>query len=360
MRKFFRNQRGDSLITVMIASSVLGGAALMAGSIMKLGKKEADFSTVTGTVLAVESQLILGLRSATTYDSSATASLRAGGSINGVSINMQKNSASVRIASIGSAVTLDRKGDTCTGAPCAITTNVDVRCVSGTCRAAYQILVNAAVAGTPIPPIGSAVWPPIYPRDYDTVISYDIYKRQDADNVCPAGELFVSGMNRHTGKVTCVRRSTRTLASNQIAKKVEYDSSTRAMEFVGQNLVSATCPAKYRLRAASPGSWESSAGGSECIYRYKKSVPWMTAWPGGSASVTGQFCPSQDYRAANGAGCRAVVVSRQNGKCPLACANPDGSTYDCSETKTPDESNLQAIGSMSGPNVTCTISKGYT
>lgn len=340
------------MVTVLIAAGLIAAAAVTVGVIVKFMRSQTVFSRATGSGLAVESFLLAALQHSETYAGSAADSLAAGQTPTGLKFEMDHNGAKYVVAIVGGRVELNEDGAPCTSAPCALTTRIDILCASALCRAAYRVEFNPAVLQAAVPALGAAAWP-AKPEDFTQLIGFDLYRRLGVKLLCDPAELFVTGLNKTTGEVTCVRPTTRQLAGNEIAKGMTYAVGTSSLEYKTLALKTGKCPARYVAQAVSPPSLEDSPAGT-CVYRYKKEVPWMKPWPTASESVSQRFCPSQDYDAAGTGSCTGRVVSTTPGVCPRTCQDAQGQSYDCSYTVLPDTS-FTIQQSVSGPNVTCTL-----
>lgn len=342
------------MVTVLIAAGIIGGAAVGAGALMKFGKAQSSFSAATGAAFRVESHLISALQAPDTYKGSVGESLRRNESPTGLGIRMQYPDGSVASSfTVGADTKIGFDGKPCVK-DCPLTTRLEFKCIAGICRAAYQVEFDQAVVKSAIPPLGANKWPP-QANDYTQAISFELFRRLDENSKCAPGELFVSGLDRSTGAVQCVRTTSRRLPASQIAKAVEYSAATGALEFRVQDLRSMVCPEKYVAQRVRPGSMETSPEGT-CVYRYKKQLPWMAPWPTGAASVSGRFCPAQDYEAIGTGSCTVQVTSSTNGYCPATCTDAQGASYDCSYSVAPTIA-YDIQQSVSGPNVSCSFTK---
>jgi len=332
----------------MIAAALIGGAALAAAGLFKFSRAQNQFTVVTGTALRLESQLITGLQDGENYRGDMSKVMRDNKKPEGLAILSPEK---IAIARVGSTLTLDVNGRPCVGPACAITSKFDIKCFVGICRAAYQIEMNPAVLKTSVAPLGAPSWPPT-PADYTQLIGYDLYRDGEESAKCQAGELFVAGLNRGNGAVDCVRAPSRKLASNQIAKSVAFDTTTGALEFNTQNIRPLVCPAKYVAQSVRPSSLEKTPEGT-CVYRYRKELPWMEPWPTGATSVSGNFCPKEDYEAVPTGACTVRITKTTPGLCYKKCTNDGGtSSYECNYNVDPDTSH-RIVQNVSGPNVSC-------
>jgi hypothetical protein len=236
-------------------------------------------------------------------------------------------------------------------------------CSTGLCKVAYRIEFDPAKnGGTALPALGASTWPPS-PADYSTVISYDLYRRQDAQNTCLPNELFVTAMNKASGSVTCVRPATRTLASSQLGKTMEYDIINESIEFRPKQMAGAACPTNYVLQQVNPASLEYNDDGTapvpqgRCVYRYKSDLPWMETWPAGKDYVEGNMCPNADYDAVPNGACAWSVIpgSDQNGWHQQICGDGGGTPfYDCS-AEVPVQHNAHVVYNTAGHRVRCEL-----
>lgn len=352
-----RGQRGDTVVTVLLAAGLVALAAVGGAAIVRFMRTESEFSRTTGTALAVESYLLAALQKAESYSPAALDQLRAGQSPDGLRFELERNGVKSAVAQVGSRLDLNADGAACSAAPCALHTELRFQCTGAVCRAAYRVDIDQAVTKVSLPPLGAAQWPP-RPEDFTQLVNFEIYRRADTGADCAPGDLFVGGMNRTSGAVLCVHPTTRRLAPNEIAKGVTYGAGTQSLELKALALKAGKCPAKYAAQRVRPSSLESSPEGT-CVYRYKKEVPWMKPWPTGSESVSGRFCPASDYEAVGDGTCTVSVVSKTPGNCPKTCTDASGHAYDCSYTVEPDTSH-SVSQSVSGPNVTCSLVKTGT
>lgn len=336
----------------MLAVGLITVGALGVGSIGKMMRNQSSFSQVMSTALGIESRIVQALQSRELYDGDSVRKLASGEGLPGKVISVEREGGSLPVAVVGGELLMNAAGGACTGAECALKTHLDISCATGICRAAYRIEFLPRPGTTPPSPFGAAQWPP-RPEDFNQVISYDLYRRQNGNSKCAAGEMFVSGINRGDGSVSCVRPASRRLATNEIAKGVEYSAAGNTLEFKYATLKQANCPSRYVMQDLDPASLESSPSGL-CVYRYKKELPWMQAWPSGAQGVSGAFCPMEDYEAVGNGACTMSIVTTTNGHCPATCTNADGSTYDCSTYPAPDTAH-RIEQSISGPNVSCRL-----
>ncbi|RZA02956.1 MAG: hypothetical protein EOP11_16380 [Proteobacteria bacterium] len=361
-------------MTAIMGAAFIALAAGGTGAIVKYMRKEAGFANVNAASISIESSILLALQNPELYTKETTAFMRAGGEnvVKNVKIMGEKGP----VAEVGGTVTLDASGAACVPtptAPCAMTTHVRIDCASGGCKAAYQIEFspppgNREVASNTdksqvratLPPLGSAHWPPVVgSNDFAIVLGYDLFRREDGKNICGPGELFVSGLDKNSGNVSCVLPSQRALASNQIGESMVYDTTTHSLEFVPRTLQKLHCPAKYVLRTMDPSSLDQGRNAQgTCVYRYKKEVNWMEQWPSGQASVSGPFCPQEDYGVVPNGNCTMNVISQTNGLCPRTCCDDKGNCSDCSYTVPPNISyRLDQNYDARGPNVSCSLVK---
>lgn len=367
-------ERGDTMLTAVIAAAFVALAAGASGTIVKLMRKESIFANVNSSSLSVESTILLALQSPDTYPPATAALMRAGGK--DVVKNFQIKDENGVVAIIGGSVSLDGAGKACTASAdqsCAMTTKVRIDCAAGAvCKAAYQIVFDPSYGRKPaqaesnsntLPPLGAPEWPPREgTSDFSTVISYDLFRREEGKNTCLPNELFVSGMDKANGNVNCVLPSQLQLEKNQIGQTVEYNSSTRSIEIVPRTLAKLTCPNKYVLRIMDPTSLdETRSPQGLCVYRYKKEVPWMEEWPRGQTSVSGPFCPQEDFGVVPNGECTVNVTSRTDGVCPRTCCDGEGNCSDCSYTVPPNISyTVSQNFDARGPNVNCSFQKTGT
>ncbi|RYE71519.1 MAG: hypothetical protein EOO81_05720 [Oxalobacteraceae bacterium] len=350
-------QRGDSLVSVMIAAGLLSGTAVVGGGVMKLMRKDAAYTTVMSSAIAAESAIMQALQDPATYSNPAhTNSMRTvqGSQLQGMSISGDRgiNGQRPTLATFGSAVRLNREGLPCSvGDPnplsstyCAITTNVDLSCAiaSGvsTCKAAYQVAIDpAANANTPVPPFGSASWPPSA-SDYTTTISYDLFRRGGAKTACAPGELFITGLNKSNGNVTCARPADATLPVNGIPTAVTYGGSGfgHAMQLSPRTMGVAVCTdPKYALQVINGQNLDLQSGDpGQCIYRYKGEIDWMDTVPRGRDSINMNVCPDSDYTIVqSGGACQMEPLERKKGYRPMVCVDGTGANYACFEEPDP-------------------------
>ena len=367
-------ERGDTMLTAVIAAAFVAIAAGATGTIVKLMRKESLFVNVNSSSLSVESTILLALQSPDTYSPASAALMRTGGK--DVLKNIEIKDENGVVARIGGSVTLDGAGRACTPSsdkPCAMATHLRVDCSGAVCKAAYQIEFDPSYGRKPsqedangngnLPPLGSAQWPPREgSSDFSTIISYDLFRREDGKNICTPNELFVSGMDKSNGNVECVLPAQSELAKNQIGQTVEYNSATQSIEIVPRTLAKLTCPNKYVLRIMDPSSLdETRTPQGTCVYRYKKEVPWMEEWPRGQQSVSGPFCPQEDYGVVPNGECTVNVTSRTDGVCPRTCCDSEGNCSDCSYTVPPNISySVSQNYDARGPNVSCSFQKTGT
>jgi hypothetical protein len=373
-RQKLAEHRGDTMLTAVLAAAFVGLAAAASGSIVKMMRKESIFANVNSSSLSVESSILLALQSPDTYSPATAALMRKGGEdlVKDVEIRDENGV----VAKIGGTVHLDGAGKACTPSsdkPCAMKTNLRIDCVAGgSCKAAYQIAFDPSYGRKPaqdgsadsgLPPLGSEQWPPRPgTSDFSNVISYDLFRRVDGKNICAPNELFVSGMDKSNGNVDCVLPSQLELQKNQIGQTVEYNSATHSVEIVPRTLAKLTCPNKYVLRIMDPSSLdETRTPQGTCVYRYKKEVPWMEEWPRGQTSVSGPFCPQEDYGVVPNGECTVNVTSRTDGVCPRTCCDGEGNCSDCSYTVPPNISySVSQHFDARGPNVSCSFQKTGT
>ena len=351
-----RGQRGDTTITVLLAATVIAVVAVSAGAIVKFSRTQSAFSRTTSSALAVESYLLSAIQRSETYASVAD-QMAQGTPPATLQFMMDHNGTPTLAASVAGPVKLTEDGTPCAAAPCAITTHVAYTCQAALCRAAYRVEFDPTIVKTQLPALGATSWPP-QAADYTQIVSPDIYRRQGVRLKCDGGDLFVTGMNRSTGEVICVHPTTRQIAANEIGKSMTYDAGTRSLEVKTLPLHKGVCPPKYVGQSFAPTSLESSPVGT-CVYRYKKEVPWMKAWPASSESVSDRFCPVEDYEAVGDGACVVRIVSQTPGRCPQTCSDADGHSYDCSYTVAPDTS-YTVSQSVSGPNASCSLTKTGT
>jgi len=359
--RIFRNERGDTMVTAVIAAGVVGMAAAGTAGIVKLMHKESTFSNTNAASLSIESTILLALQSPDTYPPEIARFMRGGGEdiVKNVEIRDDRGV----IARIGGTVNLDSSGRACSpkaDKPCAMTTSVRIDCGRGAvCRAAYQIAFpkpaafdsdrkpSDVSANSAMAPLGSAVWPPRpNTSDFSTILSYDLFRREEGKNTCAPNELFVSGVDKSNGNVSCVLPSQAEIEKNQIGQTMEYNSVTRSLEVVPRTLGRASCPKDYVLQSLDPSSLdEGRSPQGICVYRYKKELPWMETWPRGQASVSGPVCPQKDYAVVPNGTCKVNVTARHVG---TGCRYPASPriTYKLSQQY---DSN--------GPNVSCSFVK---
>ncbi|RZA07479.1 MAG: hypothetical protein EOP11_07590 [Proteobacteria bacterium] len=384
-------QRGDSLVSVMIAAGLLSGTAVVGGGVMKLMKKDASYTSVMSSAIAAESAIMQALQNPSTYANPAhTASMRAGGGnrLAGVNIYGERGIGSltqgVVLATLGSTVRLNRDGTPCSPGEsnplsssfCAITTNVDIFCSNPpgvTCRAAYQVQVNAAANGnTPVPPFGAPSWdtnayPPTPLGNYITLISYDLYRREGAKTACFTDELFITGIDKSNGNITCSRPTNNILPDNRIPTTVTYSGAPdHEMRLDSRPMETAVCQdPKYALQQISALDLDTGGGvPGSCIYRYKPDIPWMEPWPAGRDSVEMNVCPDADYTIVPSGRCTMNVLAQQNGYEPRICQDETGTYEDCSVHPAPvitegvtyriDQDPPQGA-TKPGSRVTCTL-----
>lgn len=353
LRRF--GQRGDSFVSILIAGGLLSGTAVVGGGVVKLMRKSATYSTVISSAVAVESAIMQALQNPNTYAAADTAAMRGGGNnlLSSVRINGQRGllGTDVEIARFNTPTRLTRDGLPCVAAEgnpnsanfCAITTNVAMNCTgtppSTVCRAAYQVTIDArANEGTAVPPFGAASWPPNYPSDFTSVISYDLYRRPGAKTTCDSGELFVTGMDKANGNVTCARPTDATLPTEGIPDQVYYTGAPQHMLALRSRAMSiASCrDPRYALQQVEPFNLDQGGGNpGTCIYRYQRDIPWMDSWPSQRDSVEMNVCPDSDYRITPNGRCTMNVISQQNGYEAKICQDQAGYNYDCSETPAP-------------------------
>lgn len=348
-------ERGDSFVSILIAGGLLSGTAVVGGGVMKLMRQDATYSSVMSTAIAAESAISQALQNPGTYANPAhTAAMRAGGVnlLGGVAITGERGilGAGVTLARIGGAVQLNRDGLPCSSGQtnpndasfCAVTTNVQINCTgtspNTTCRAAYQVAVNtAANAGVSVPPFGAAAWPPAA-ADFSTLIGYDLFRRAGAKTVCAPTELFVTGMDKANGTITCASPSDISLPVNGIPNVVSRGGAPGyRMQFGSRQADIASCgDSKYALQQVDPRNLDEGSGVSgSCIYRYQPNIAWMDTWPSGRDAVEMNVCPDADYTITPSGRCTMNVISQTNGYEPKICQDGVGAYYDCSEEPAP-------------------------
>jgi len=351
------NEQGDTLVAVLLAGLLLGGAALGASAIVKFMRSQSEFSHVTGTAIAIESAIVSSLQRPEVYSDAAAEAMRRGESPASLELKMQKDGAPLVVASVSNDRSFNEQGAPCVGNDCAVKVQLALACEISLCRAAYRIEFNATKIKPALPALGASVWPPL-PADFTQVINFDLYRRQDSRTNCADTDLFVAGMSRDSGAVNCVRPMTRTIGATEIAKTLRYRADTNSMEFDTVSLKKGQCPPKYVAQQLSPRSFETSPAGT-CVYRYQKELPWMQTWPAAAENVSGRFCPNVDYEAVGSGSCSMRIVSQTNGYCPATCTDEKGNSYDCSYSVPPDTSHT-IQQSVSGPNVSCALLKTGT
>ncbi|RZA05642.1 MAG: hypothetical protein EOP11_12355 [Proteobacteria bacterium] len=353
--RIFRSQAGDTLVSVIMAAGLLGAAAVGGGSIVKLMRQGSSLSNSSGTAIAFESQIMFSLQNKETFTPAIAESLRKGGAGAAEALPIRDNAGLV-VADASRRLTFDERGRACSPTaanPCALATQLAISCATGACRAAYQIEFIPGPAGTlPMAPIGARAWPPAE-EDFSLVIGYDLYRRTDTVTSCLPDELFVTSLDRTSGSVICVKPANRKLGANEIGKTVEYDIVTNSIELTRQPLKKISCPQDYVMMSLDPRSLEGTGSGT-CVYRYKRSVPWMETWPSGMEYVSGPMCPQQNYAVDPAGACVGTPIpgSAVKGYCPKVCQDGTGLWYDCSYEVDPVLTSA-VTQSISGPNVTC-------
>lgn len=267
-----------------------------------------------------------------------------------------QNATGTTIATVGSSQKFDMNGTNCTGNNCIIEVFFDIKCSSATsCLAAYFIKLTApnflSVANFGQRSGGGS----FLDADYFLPIPSDFYLRADRGQCDAPDDLFVSGFNRLSGALSCIKLGTRKCGANQIAKGLAIENGKLELQCV--NLRNIKCDGNYVLHRFNPQSLDPEFGSGvsgDCVYFMKKRSAALTkSWPN-SASVSDRFCPTE-YKVIPSGSC-TVVNNHRPGTCAYPCGADNSQTCYSTAYASPGSISFN----HSGPNMSCNVSPSST
>jgi type II secretory pathway pseudopilin PulG len=265
---------------------------------------------------------------------------------------------------------------------CQVYVDLDLYCAdvarSG-CTAAYRVGLDADANDVTPGALGAPNRPPttaglrnslmtFAEDDYSLVLGRDLFTLMDASDPgtsCNAAneEIFITGVNRVTGEVSCLKKPSAPCPDQQVAHGVRAVNGR--LEFACHPLGAVKCPPDYVFQKLDLAQLDRGDADQKstthpvlplttqlrgtCVYRWLSHIKWQRDFPNTSGSrtftVTKQVCNATVYDAVEDGGCSYEKTSST----PGCCKNEKG---DCESTP---ESDVTAQGRTVGAVASCTI-----
>lgn len=233
---------------------------------------------------------------------------------------------------------------------CLFRIELDVRCTrvhaTNECFAAYRI--RAHDSGFIL---GTHHLETFKPSDYTTPLPFEVRGKMVESACDPARHIFMSGLNKYTGKVNCVRRPRNPCGPNQIALGYQIpDDPAQPPLMICRDLYTLKCPKYYAMMTVNPFSLhpDSPAPIGKCVFAGLPKVPFKNP-PAPAEEVTGDFCPAPYSTVAT---CGLVDIVAKSGLCPSTCCSGDSCTP-CLEMMAPIPGSSSF--SVTGQTATCKV-----
>lgn len=375
-----RNERGQTLLSNLVAAAVVGTAVVGTASLGNHLMRQSKRSQLLNRAVHMQSQVTSALLRKDQFDPNAhpragLAELRQGAVPAGLTLLDENNQP---LATVGGRTHYDAQGRACNapGPDCQISIDVDITCSGADpqCMAAYRVTVWPDTNSVQPAPLGASFHgrsanvggsASFDPSDYMNPISYDA-AIQDASSSCDGGaaDILITGVNRVTGRVSCIKRSVTECPQGYVGKTVQAVGGH--MEMVCTPLAKAECPDDYVMTNMSlaqldrdpPTDAVVTGLSGQCTYRWLDNDPWQKDWPiqvtASSTTVDEQFCNDVIYRAEGNGTCSPVIDSDVPGTCydPCPPCDVDGNCATCPRTV---HSVANTTSSVNGARATCTL-----
>ena len=385
-----RNQFGLSIVEGLVATAIVVTTAVGTASLVSYIGKQSRRTQLLNRAVTVQSTLVNGVLDKTQYSTSTNDPVHnakiqqfiASRSATGLPIlahpevttPLPAGTSAPFLAIVGRRVgyNIDDTSATvsCGEKQCPIWVDFDIRCIglSQGCRAAYRITTTPLAKDDVVPaPLGApgvtnATNPGAFvdfdPSDYTLPISYDFFEQRPmSDCSGDADSIFITGVDRTTGEVSCIRKDTNTCPAPMIAHGVAVDivDGRRALMLQCHPLANVQCDDNYVLQAmdfgrTDPGQDKTKLhdGGTMnglhgvCVYRWKDNIAWeeqgptfRTASTASTATYRAKVCNTSIYNAQTAVDCAIVWDSNPVIHCPNTCPDFNSSgvqigSHDCS------------------------------
>lgn len=336
------NQSGQSIVEVLIASSILTISALgLTSSLVNLGQSKKKSEQVS-YVLALESSIASALSDSSSYSEAQRASFRAGTVPADLRMNLQLPNSPTGTLSVqrGQLIYLDTQLQACAGfdEECIYSFEFEVRnknelepLLPVTFGVAYRIEMRSEDS---LPLAVGADRPFDAVEDFELEIPPAVYRIRD-QNGCADDELFVIGLNRASGAVQCIKRPTNSCAANEVVTgyRVGTTADLRLQLQLECQAVTAnvTCPAKYSLQSISMSGYTLNG---QCIYAGTEDGDFGSNIISGNVGQANMLACPEDYSVDSSSTCSIQQLSNVTADCmynrhpPVQGAIENGGPWD--------------------------------
>lgn len=258
-------QTGQSLVEILIAVSILSISALgLTGSIVHLGQSKKKAEQVS-YILALESSIAASMADSSNYTDEQKQMLREGTVPNDLALNLQLPNSPTDTLRIqrGQRAFLSSQLEICDEidrVDCIYSFQFEVvnkrsldPLLPETFGLAYRIELQSE---NTIPSVIGVELPSEEVEDYELEIPPAVY-RLNNENGCADDELFVIGLSRLTGQVSCIKKPTNSCAANEVMTGYTvgltstFPASLQLQVRCQPVVANVSCPEKYSLQSLS-------------------------------------------------------------------------------------------------------------